>query len=195
MYAKLVEVILPEQDKPFGYDMMIGDLVKPYGTGKYGDVVLTYFFNFPKDASVESISRLIVASSTPNDGILSGSKDTWSDFNSVHEAPANGYATNLVLITRYLDRKLVEKKEVSQSNYLIVRNRTETDTEGKIIKANYGKIYGELIYGGTEKNLSGGMVRLHYYFNPAPNDRNLEFDGKNNLFNPKWNDSWNTNVP
>ena len=101
----------------------------------------------------------------------------------------------MVLITRYWNRKLVEKKEVSQSNYLIVRSRTETGVDGKIMKANYGKIYGDLIYGGTEKNLNGGMVRLHYYFNPTPNDRNLEFDGKNNLFSPKWNDSWDTNVP
>jgi hypothetical protein len=65
--------------------------------------------------------------------------------------------------------------------------------EGKLITANYGKIYGELIYGGTEKNLSGGMVRLIYYFNPTPNDRNLEFDGKNNLFKPDWKDSWPRN--
>jgi hypothetical protein len=25
------------------------------------------------------------------------------------------------------------------------------------------------------------MVSFIYYFNPTPNDRNLEFDGKNNL--------------
>jgi hypothetical protein len=26
------------------------------------------------------------------------------------------------------------------------------------------------------------MVSFTYYLNPTPNDRNLEFDGKNNLF-------------
>jgi hypothetical protein len=190
MYTKIAEVILPEQDKPFGYDMQAGDLVEPYGKGKYRDIVLTYFFNYPKDISAESISRLCVATSQPNDGISLNSKDTWSDFKSLHEAPENGYSTNLLLITRYNEQKLVEKKEVSQNDYLIVKSRVKMDNEGRIISANYGKIYGEIIYGGTEKNLKGGMVRLCYYFNPTPNDRNLEFDCKNNLFNMAWGDSW-----
>lgn len=191
MYTKLVEVILPEQNKPIGYDMNVGDLVEPYGAGRYGDIMLTYFFNYPKDGTSESISRLTIDVSHPIDGLLLRSKDAWSDFKALHEAPENGYSTNLLLITHYKDHKLVEKKEVSQSEYLIVKSRVKTDNEGRVVTANYSKIYGALIYGGTEKNLKGGMVRLCYYFNPTPNDRNLEFDGKNNLFNPDWkDDSW-----
>jgi hypothetical protein len=44
-----------------------------------------------------------------------------------------------------------------------------TDEKGKIISTCYGKIYGD-------------FLKLTYYFNPTPNDRNLEFDPKRNLF-------------
>ena len=52
------------------------------------------------------------------------------------------------------------------------------DDQGKIVKANYGKIYGPVQYG----NLGGRLVlRMMYYFNPEVNSRNLEFDPKKNL--------------
>jgi hypothetical protein len=43
------------------------------------------------------------------------------------------------------------------------------DATGKIISANYGKIYGD-------------FMNFSYYLNPTPNDRNVEFDPKRNLF-------------
>jgi len=53
---------------------------------------------------------------------------------------------------------------------------TETDAEGRIVKANYGKIYGPIQYGQ-----GGDKLDAVCYFNPEVNDRNLEFDPKHDL--------------
>ncbi len=42
------------------------------------------------------------------------------------------------------------------------------DERGNIVSAHYGKIYGD-------------FMQFSYYLNPTPNDRNVEFDPKQNL--------------
>jgi hypothetical protein len=44
------------------------------------------------------------------------------------------------------------------------------DSNGNAKSALYGKIYGDTM-----------MMNFHYYLNPTPNDRNVEFDPKQNL--------------
>jgi len=51
------------------------------------------------------------------------------------------------------------------------------DKDGKIISANYAKVMGDF-----RLDARHGGVGFTYYFNPTPNDRNLEFDPKQNLF-------------
>ena len=48
------------------------------------------------------------------------------------------------------------------------RVRTKLDENGNVVSARYGKIYGD-------------FMQFSYYFNPTPNDRNVEFDPKQNL--------------
>ena len=52
-------------------------------------------------------------------------------------------------------------------NYFF-RVRTVKNDEGNIVSAYYGKIYGD-------------FMQFSYYLNPTPNDRNIEFDPKQNL--------------
>ena len=52
-------------------------------------------------------------------------------------------------------------------NYYI-RVRTVLDDDGNIVRAHYGKIYGD-------------FMKWTHYLNPTPNDRNVEFDVKKNL--------------
>ena len=51
--------------------------------------------------------------------------------------------------------------------------------KGKVVEAFYGKIYGDIAMGWSYQGVSS--VSFLYYFNPTPNDRNLEWDRKNNL--------------
>jgi hypothetical protein len=42
LYGKVVSRAIPEQNKPIGYDLEIGDWVKPYGKGVIGDFFVSY---------------------------------------------------------------------------------------------------------------------------------------------------------
>ena len=61
-----------------------------------------------------------------------------------------------------------------ESNFDRFRNyyfrvRTQIDKDGNVMSALYGKLYSE-------------FPKLHYYLNPNDNDRNVEFDPRQNLF-------------
>ena len=78
--------------------------------------------------------------------------------------------------------------DITSRDYIIVKSRTHLSDD--LEESHFGKIYGEIKYGISDDN-KGGVVMFQYFFNPTPNDRNLEFDGKNNLFGPAWRDlSW-----
>jgi len=55
----------------------------------------------------------------------------------------------------------------------LMKTRVEIDDEGDEISANYSKFLGIPWFD------IGGTIRWEYYFNPDPNDRNLEYDGTN----------------
>jgi hypothetical protein len=50
-------------------------------------------------------------------------------------------------------------------------------------------------FGGSAANPDIGHVKFWSYFNPTPNDKNLEFDVKKNLFNPDEHDYWWPRIP
>ena len=66
-----------------------------------------------------------------------------------------------------------------ESKCLCFRVRTKYDDKGKVVEAFYGKIYGDIAMGWSYQGVSS--ISFLYYFNPTPNDRNLEWDMKNNL--------------
>ena len=82
--------------------------------------------------------------------------------------------------------KVFRRKESSADEYYIFRSRTRAD--GGISESHYGRIWGLIDYGSEPKDTVSGSMNFHYYFNPTPNDRTLEFDGKSNLFYPDWKD-------
>lgn len=121
--------------------------------------------------------------SFPNEGdglvIFEGAYEVGSALRSDHLAPESGYKPSLVL-----RRKALYEQKSSQwlndskpgSNYYL-RTRTKLDEKGNVIRANYGKIYGNFEFLDFIKAEA-------YYFNPTVNDRNIEFDTKRNLANP-----------
>jgi hypothetical protein len=62
------------------------------------------------------------------------------------------------------------------------RIRTKKDKDGKIVSAYYGKIYGDIeIKKPYTVEVQVAAPAFLYYLNPAPLDRNLEWDMKTNL--------------
>jgi hypothetical protein len=75
-------------------------------------------------------------------------------------------------------REEVTKRKLTVEDVgYFLRTRVRLDRDGNIASANYAKIMGDFLVA-----TKGGQVAFTYDFNPLPNDRNLEFDPKKNLF-------------
>ncbi len=156
MYAKhILQLKIPEFNKAIGFDLMIGDWVGPYGKGVNADLLFTQHHTNPQ-------SGYPITLSFPNsgDGIQEFAlqeSDKGSGLRSGHEAPSDGYQATIA-----------QTVMTNPNRNFYFRVRTKLDENGKIVSARYGKIYGDL-------------AQFTYYYNPTPNDRNIEFDPKQNL--------------
>jgi hypothetical protein len=180
LYARqLRHVKIPSLNAPFGFDLEIGDWVTPHGEGKTTDMI------FQIRGTHESYREydLTLEVSFPNEGdglvMFEGAYEVGSALRSDHLAPKTGYQPTLVLKKKALYEQKSSQwlnDSKSGSNYYL-RTRTELDEKGDVIRANYGKIYGNFDFLDFIKAEA-------YYFNPTVNDRNVEFDTKRNLANP-----------
>lgn len=173
MYAKKVINVSPDYDKAklkqiskAGYDLIVGDYVAPYGDGVVSDLVF-HTESARRSWNDFDLKRLITFSNKL-DGLIPYYFDhKESVYKDPYLAPLEGYKNEWL---QRFSRKPEESDQGnidSNRNYFI-RIRTKIDKEGKITYAHYGKIHGD-------------FPRFTYYVNPTPNDRNIEFDPKQNL--------------
>ena len=177
------ELTVPVENDPCGFDFEVGDWVAPRGTGKTADTVFNIAGSYPSYKEFDATLEI----SFPNDGDgiirYEGAQHVGSELKSDYEAPEGGYLEELNLSNRAKPGQTTAEwinESKSGSNYYF-RVRTVLDEQGNVIRANYGKIYGPFEFGrykNAEKlYLKGGT----YYFNPAVNNRNVEFDRSKNL--------------
>jgi hypothetical protein len=179
MYVKRVEMQIPLLNEPVGFDMGIGDWVAPYGKGQAADLMFTMKRRYV--AWEDFDIQLTVFFPNKGDGIQSLCNE-WAQGSLLrHErfAPENAYVPEW--ITEVSNTPSGRKgMEGAKGWYLVFRIQTRTDEAGKIKTAKYGRIAaGFKITGFAVDNPTIGFT---YYLNPTPNDRNLEFDPKRNLF-------------
>jgi hypothetical protein len=193
---------IPDQGKPVGFDLMIGDWVPPYGKGKVSDFIFQWDTVTTKTVTNSAPSwdgmrtwtqsfydsQLAIHFSNEGDGIQLVAGDTSSALRLPRLAPADGYlpsfneqagidqGTNLI---KGMPPETFIKGHTDynkDANYFF-RVRTKKDAGGKIASALYGKIYGDF-----GENIGHGQINFTYYLNPEPNSRNMEFNTKSNLF-------------
>jgi hypothetical protein len=157
MYAKkyVMGLKLPEYNKQIGYDLMIGDWVGPYGKGINSDILFT-----ENHADEKSGYTFTIGFPKEGDGLQEFTlpdREIGSGLRSPHEAPVDGYQS-----------KHEQTQMPDPNRNYFFRVRTAKDHEGNIVSAHYGKIYGD-------------FMQFTYYLNPTPNERNIEFDPKQNL--------------
>lgn len=96
-----------------------------------------------------------------------------------HKAPEQGYASELSLSgdqDPYTTRPdLTACRKLMHNNGLFLRIRTQLDKDGNVATANYAKI----LCPGVSRYAP--MFSFNIFYNPTPNDRNLEYDFKTNL--------------
>ena len=170
MYAKqyVMGLKVPEYGKPIAYDFEVGDWVGPYGKGIKKDIIFQKEY-YDKGAG-GYYSKVTVSFPKEADGIqvcTIPDSEKGSGLRSPHEAPQDGYLAEISREVSALHGQ-PSKNEHDPNRIYLFRVRTVKNDNGKIVSAHYGKIYGD-------------FMQFTYYLNPTPNDRNIEFDPKQNL--------------
>lgn len=181
MYVKRVYQKIQKPEVKYGYDLVMGDWVKPYGVGEKVDFHVTVegYWNSVKDND----STLTILFENKHDGaILYDSKQTskGSGFKSRYHAPQQGYKNLLSWRQARKGARIIKEPRNNNASYYL-RFRTELNEDGTVKSAFYGKIYGEMKFGGAAEKGTYFQWGVSY-INPVVNDRNVEFDPKKNLF-------------
>ncbi len=182
LYAKTVKLRIPTLDKPCGFDLEVGDWVAPDGKGMKSDFI---FSLHQEDRGMQDYDVLgELTFKNPLDGLQDAPMPDLgknSAFEWERQAPGNGYQPKFQLQNSWHKEKGITRSFKFNDNewegYFFRVHTVEQD--GKIVSAHYGKIRG-----GIEvfPNNPNPKIDFTYYYNPTPNDRNLEWDTKKNLF-------------
>ncbi len=167
LYAKRLKAFPTIKEKDIGYDLEIGDWVGPNGRGVHKDVIFN--LRYKKKDYWTFDFHLVVKFPNPEDGIAQFENNLYSKLKGPHKAPQSGYKPEWIqtAFRKNKDSPTIKNTDVNRGHWMRVRSKV--DENGNLVSANYVKIYGD-------------FPDVQYYFNPTPNDRNLEFDPKKNLF-------------
>lgn len=158
---------IPKRDIEYGYDLQIGDWVAPDGNGKVSDLI---FLSTGKRVNRKEYDTTVsIKFSNEGDGLImfEDEKFEGSQLISGYLAPEQGYRNKFVYEIKREKGGAHTTTKNPKANYYF-RVRTKLDKDGNVESAHYGKIYGE-------------FMSITHYFNPTPNDRNVEFDPGKNL--------------
>jgi hypothetical protein len=186
LFAKTVQLQIPVLDEPCGFDLEAGDWVAPYGKGMKKDFIFTIHEKWNGNYDYDLQGEL--AFKNPLDGLQETSIPDIgknSAFRWERLAPENGYELKFQLQNTWYPPKSGKKpvrsfKSQDEWQGYFFRVRTVEQDE-KIVSAHYGKIRGGIAVYPDSKTGKPTVV-FTYYFNPTPNDRNLEWNTKKNLF-------------
>ena len=187
MYVRNTFFDFPVLGKEVGFDLEKADWVIPYGLGTQADFIFKVERRYDNVDNFDATMTLTFIN--PFDGIQVVKDDGGGDFNAgsgyrlPRMAPESGYQPS---IHKRLSRgSFGRHSDKSDDNNYIFRVRSEVDKDGKLKRAMYGKIRGDLKFDAFLSPVAGkegsGAIGMHYYLNPDYT-RNLEFDPQRNLF-------------
>ena len=165
---------LPQHGKPFSFDVLIGDWTPPFGKGVVPDI--TFLASGYTRSLSDCDEQVVLSFRNPEDGIISSTYNlhSGSGLKFPYEAPESGYQNSYRLYRKTTpDGPLETNFDKTGTRCYIFRVRSETDGNGKVVRAIYGVINGELSIGGHPAE--DRVVTFHSIANPD-RTRNLEFD-------------------
>ena len=172
---------------PFSYDLLKAAWLPPIGNGEHADIV---FERLPREEFGEAVNPLrpefrgksyketVVARFVGVDNGIVEVKPNPNATLMIRTAPDSGYGESFEL-WHSVDGCNQHHESTDANRHCCFRVRTRRNEKGEIVESYYGKIYGDIGPVSDKKNLYG--VTFLYYLNTNPNDRNLEWDRKNNL--------------
>ncbi len=157
-----------------GFDLLVGDYIRPYGTGECADFYLDFQFE-QGDAFYREHKIMTFVFTNALDGAYVLEKNLCkremkSQFQTIYHANTNSiYKKEIVFDVNTLNPKGVRKATFTEDSYLVVRTRTKVNEKGEVVEAYYSKILGPWAF-------SKEGVRFSVRANPTVNDTNLEDD-------------------
>lgn len=183
MYVRDKWVTIPVVGKEVGFDLIKFDWVVPYGLGTVADFV--FFLESRYTNFSDKDSSLKLKFTNKYDGIqtfelnMGGDFGVGSEFRTPRYAPETGYLDSLA--TRYDPKAVDFHAYKTKDTYRFFRIRSEIDENGKLKRAMYGKMKGDLRAVPTKDGRA--EIELYYWLNPDYTS-NMEFDTEANLFSP-----------
>ncbi len=201
-YTREMDIKSPIANGRYGFDLQCFDWLPPHGKGKFADFY--YVRERPDETNMtvkarwEKSSYSLFKNGEPgypklgdmigriefdeNCGAYVGKQTGCASFPSVYRAdPNREYLRSFPIVIRGNGGYTVWLEEgdvVNSGEYMVIRSRVKCDKQGNIVSANYSKILGSM-------RLTGRVSIEESVFNPRPNDINLEFDPKRNLYQGK----------
>ena len=173
MKVREVEFLLPSKEQYYPFDLDVGDLVEPYGTGKKANIYIYYYANMKNMFAGKTIFKFAVKDK--NTGYRRTQFEEYSKYQTIYLTSINNYTNLLEFVSESTEDKQIIDTKLKKNEYIVFKCQNNTNST----MYNYGKIYPRLSC-WTQEDQSV-KVKFTYYYNPIPNDRNLEFDPKQNL--------------
>jgi hypothetical protein len=175
-------IMIPSCGVDYGYDLELSAFVPPHGNGKHSDIIFKVIGT--NDGKGKGRIQMTVRGNGEKTGFvefLTPERERGSIFISDYTTPAEGY-TNSLSFNFDSDNMAAAMSQRKDQNYYF-RVRCQLNPDGSIKSCHYGKLYGPFTFWNIPIEQGGvASFGLHTsYFNPTPNDRNVEFDTKRNL--------------
>lgn len=146
-----------------GFDLERFAWTKPYGEGMNDDILIRFNYYAHNKYYTDWSKMDISFTNNSYGGFYELKKDQYSDMKNPYSVDTN----RTFLATNSFGTVGTKANILGSDSCIVFRTRTKVDTEGRLVSAHYGMIYGRWT---TEF----GMKAEAIFFNPRPNDMNLE---------------------
>ena len=189
LYAKRYRGKLPGLNNKYGFDLRKGDWVAPFGKGKQID--LFFAANIVRDRESKLAGKITISFPDEKEGAAKVTTQNGYLPQSQLIMPNQAFAAGYISKISRIESGYENISKPFKTSYFF-RTRAQKKDSGKYI-FNYSKFakgFDFMMGGGrfleepyrNKYPKEYAMVEFTYYFNPTPNDRNLEFDPTRNLF-------------
>lgn len=189
LFSKRFRGKVPGLGEKYGFDFKAGDWVAPYGEGEKVDTC--FRVDLIKDEEGKDGGKLEVSFPHEKEGAsIVDEGNGYLPLSKMH-MPQSAFEDGYQGVIERVETGYQNESKKRNTSYFL-RTRAQKTNNGEFIY-NYAKFKdgvdffmsgGVFLEGASRKRNPDevGVVTFTYYFNPTPNDRNLEFDTQRNLF-------------
>ena len=158
-------IAVPATNVWLGIDLESFQWTHPHGSGKYEDMLLRFNYEMHDKYAVQWATMDVSFTNNPYAGFYVLPQDAYSELKSPYHANTNAVFSQTRTFRHEFFNKYINA--IGEGDCMIFRTRTHVDDDGDMVSAHYGKIYGLWAF--------STMIRVKdIFFNPNPNDTNLE---------------------